>query len=112
MYVPNLRHCWICGSEYKYCEKCDPLHSWKTMACTRSHYQIVMIIDEYRNGVINVKEATEKFKNIGITLDSNFSEYLPEVAELIKKIISEGTIITVNKPKLEKNTNSTKYSKH
>ena len=91
MYVPNQRHCWICGTEYKYCEKCDPLHSWKTMA-SRLHYQIVMIIDEWRNRVISAKEATEKFKNVGITLDSDFSEYLPEVAELIKKIISEGTV--------------------
>ena len=93
MYVPNLRTCWICGTEYKYCEKCDPLHSWKTMACSRSHYQVVMIIDEWRNGVTTSVESTEKFKNIGITLDSDFSEYLPEVAELIKKIISEGTVI-------------------
>jgi hypothetical protein len=51
-----------------------------------------MIIDEWRNRVISAKEATEKFKNVGITLDSDFSEYLPEVAELIKKIISEGTV--------------------
>ena len=92
MYIPNQRHCWICGTEYKYCEKCDPLHSWKTMACSRSHYQIVMIIDEWRNGIVSAKEATEKFKNVGVTLDGDFSEYLPEVAELIKKIFSEGTI--------------------
>lgn len=92
MYVPNQRHCWICGAEYKYCEKCDPLHSWKTMACSRLHYQIVMMLDEWRNRVISAKEATEKFKNVGIAFDSDFSEYLPEVAELIKKIISEGTV--------------------
>lgn len=103
MNVPNLRRCWICGTEYKYCEKCDPLHSWKTMACTRNHYQIVMILDEYRNGVISAKEATEKFKNVGITFNSNFSEYLPEIAKLIKKIISDGTVVTVNKSKFEKN---------
>ena len=93
MYVPNMRTCWICGTEYKYCEKCDLLHSWKTMACSRSHYQVVTIIDEWRNGITTSVESTEKFKNIGITLDSDFSEYLPEVAELIKKIISEGTVI-------------------
>lgn len=105
MYVPNMRTCWICGTEYKYCEKCDPLHSWKTMACSRSHYQIVMIIDEWRNGITTSVESTEKFKNIGITLDSDFSEYLPEVAELIKKIISEGTVIkpvSIVKNKFEK----------
>lgn len=105
MYVPNLRTCWICGTEYKYCEKCDPLHSWKTMACSRSHYQVVMIIDEWRNGVTTSVESTEKFKNIGITLDSDFSEYLPEVAELIKKIISEGIVIkpvSIVKNKFEK----------
>ena len=100
-----MRTCWICGTEYKYCEKCDPLHSWKTMACSRSHYQVVMIIDEWRNGVTTSVESTEKFKNIGITLDSDFSEYLPEVAELIKKIISEGTVIKpvpITKNKFEK----------
>lgn len=100
-----MRTCWICGTEYKYCEKCDPLHSWKTMACSRSHYQIVMIIDEWRNGITTSVESTEKFKNIGITLDSDFSEYLPEVAELIKKIISEGTVIkpvSIVKNKFEK----------
>ena len=52
-----------------------------------------MILDEWRNRVISAKEAIEKFKNVGIAFDSDFSEYLPEVAELIKKIISEGTVI-------------------
>lgn len=109
MYVPNLRTCWICGTEYKYCEKCDPLHSWKTMACSRSHYQVVIILDEWRNGITTSVESAEKFKNIGITLDSDFSEYLPEVAELIKKIISEGTVI---KPvSIVKNKSEKKISK-
>lgn len=105
MYVPNLKHCWICGTEYKYCEKCDPLHSWKSVACTPNHYQVVMIIDEHRDGVITSKEATEKFKNIGITLDSDFSEYLPEVAIHIKTIISKGTVVSTehnDKPKFDR----------
>lgn len=109
MHVPNMRTCWICGTEYKYCEKCDPLHSWKTMACSRPHYQIVMILDGYRNNIIDVERACEMFGNIGITLNSDFSEYLPAVARDIRAILikakskNESKIKKVDKVEKPKN---------
>lgn len=50
-----------------------------------------MILTEYREHIIDAKEAAECFNNHGITLDSDFSEYLEAVARDIKIIIKKGT---------------------
>lgn len=84
--MANTRQCWICGKSYEYCSKCDRLNTWKLVGCTREHFQIANILDEFRGNVITAKEAKEKFKNIGITADS-LDNLLPEVADAIKAII-------------------------
>ena len=39
----NLANCWLCGAEHEYCPTCGQTHGWKYSACTREHYQILMI---------------------------------------------------------------------
>ena len=84
--MANTRQCWICGKSYEYCSKCDRLNTWKLVGCTREHFQIANILDEFRGNVITAKEAKEKFKNIGVTAD-NLDSLLPEVTNVIKAII-------------------------
>lgn len=83
--------CQICGKQYHYCEDCRKHGNWRRIADTPEHYQIAMILTEYREHIINDKEAAEFFRDCGITIDSDFSEYLEAVARDIKAIIKKGT---------------------
>ena len=83
----NTRTCWICGKEYEYCPHCRRYQTWKKHSCCPSHYQIEMIMNEFREGVTTKEEATIEFSNIGITEDYDFSNLLPAVARDIKEII-------------------------
>ena len=51
-----------------------------------------MILTDYREGVINDKEATRRFNDLGITIKSDFSVYLDAVARDIQKILKKGTV--------------------
>lgn len=70
------------------------------MACSHEHYQVLTIIREYREGIINAKEATVMFANIGITADTKL-DYLSEITSKVKSIIAEGTPKRVAKKKPE-----------
>lgn len=83
--------CQICGKKYHYCGDCRKYGNWRSITDTPEHYQIAMILTEYREHIIDAKEAAECFNNYGITLDSDFSEYLEAVARDIKAIIKKGT---------------------
>lgn len=82
--------CPICGKKYHRCGQCSSFKAWKAIADEYEHYQIAMILTQYREGISNAEESTEQFDKIGITGNSDFSIYLPAVARDIKKIISEG----------------------
>lgn len=82
--------CPICGKKYYRCGKCAKFKAWKSIADEYEHYQIAMILTQYREGISNAEESTEQFDKIGITGNSDFSVYLPAVARDINKILSEG----------------------
>lgn len=100
-----LQNCQICGNEYNYCFKCKKLDSWRAVADVPDCYSIYVILRDYREGVLTIKEATNKFAKIGITINSDFSKFLPAITRDIKTIISEGTVISTehnDKPKFDK----------
>ena len=84
-------NCWICGKEYNYCPNCEEYGSWRATACTSEHYQIHEVITEFREKVIDEKEATQLLSNIGITADSDLNNLLPSITAWIKDIIAKGT---------------------
>lgn len=85
---PNETECWICGKKYHYCPHCNRYEKWMETACCSEHYEINLILDEYRNGIVNKSQATEMFKNIGIDDNYDFSKILSAVARDIRLIIS------------------------
>lgn len=87
--MANKRQCWICGKEYEYCYKCNKLNSWKLTACSRTHFQIVNILDEYRGGVLSPEQAVEKFNNIGISKIDDLGDILPAVKRDIAAIFDK-----------------------
>lgn len=86
--------CLICDKEYNYCPHCKRYESWKMYTCCAEHYQIKLILTEFREGILTALEAKNKFQNIGIRLDYDFSEFLPEITRDIKIILN-----TKSKPK-------------
>ena len=84
----NNRSCWVCGKTYSYCPHCQSIGSWKAIACSPTHYQIYMILTEYRGGVISKEEATAQFTNIGID-EEELNTILDSVARDIKQIITD-----------------------
>lgn len=91
-------NCWICGKEYDACISCDKLNGWKRYTCSPEHYQIHVIISEYKQGIITAKEATEQFATYGITADSEL-HFLDKINKRIKAIIAEGTPKRIPKSK-------------
>lgn len=91
-------NCWICGKEYDACLNCNKTNGWKRFACSEEHYQIHQILSEYREGIINPKEATEMFEHLDIKADTELN-LLEAITTDIKAIIAKGTPKSVPKPK-------------
>ena len=86
--MANTRECWVCGKVYEYCYKCDKVNSWKLSACSRVHFQIITILNEYHGKVLTIKEAQQKLSNIGIDVNSDLSDLLPAVKAEIMQIVN------------------------
>ena len=81
------RSCWICGKDYDYCPHCKRAETWKSTTCSTEHYQIHLILQELREGVLTKIEAKQRLKNIGIDNNYNFDKMIPAVARDVKEII-------------------------
>ena len=95
--------CWICGKEYNYCPHCRRYQTWMKHSCSPKHYQIELLLEEYREGIVNKTEAAQCFCNIGIDENYDFSEFLPEVARDIKDIINFEDVPTKSVARAKKN---------
>lgn len=85
----NLVDCWLCGAEHEYCPTCGQTHGWKYMACTREHYQILMLKREYEAGVFTKEQTIDALKGYGISAENDLSWMIPEVEKEIREIIGE-----------------------
>lgn len=96
--MPDINtHCQICDKGYHYCNTCGERGNWRAYACSPECWQITLILTDYREGIINAKEATQQFEHIGITINSDLSAYLEGVGRDIKNIITNGTPKKSNK---------------
>lgn len=92
--------CWVCGKEHEYCPTCDKVHGWKYVADTHEHYQVYMIIEEYRNGVYTKEEAAKVLnETCGIKAESDLSWMLPNVEKGVREIIGKSKKYKSNKKK-------------
>ena len=101
----NLANCWLCGAEHEYCPTCGQTHGWKYSACTREHYQILMIKRECEDGVFSKEQAISEFERYNITPDRDLSWMIPEVEKEIRDIIGTGFIKPVRNTKKSDKTN-------
>ncbi len=91
MALANKKACTVCGKEYTYCPNCERLGSWKYYADTPECFQIFMIFSQIREGTLTEGEAVTQFWHIGITLDYDFSKFIPSVADEIKRMLTENS---------------------
>ena len=75
----NLTKCVICGKEYNYCPNCAGTNGWRLYTDTHEHYQIFTIFQQYNSEVFDKEKASEAFKAMGITADSDLSNLKPNI---------------------------------
>ena len=95
--------CWFCGAEHDYCPTCGDTHGWKYVADTHEHYQIYLVMNDFRSGMITKEEANDLFaKKCDIRAENDLSWMIPEVETYIREIIGEKnkTSKTTKKSKL------------
>ena len=101
--MANLTKCKICGNIYNYCPHCAGTNAWRFYADTHEHYQIHLILNNYKAGMYTKAKACKMFEELGITINSDLSNFLPEISDFIKKIVTveedtkEKTVISKTK---------------
>ena len=77
--MPEKNHnCIMCDNSYYYCETCNKINSWRTICDTARHYQLYMIIKDYRDNYISIDEAAEYIGIKTVTL-RNWIKKKPDI---------------------------------
>ena len=84
----NKCKCIICDREYETCNcESDALNkSWKIVCDTEEHYQLYMLISQYRIGSITKELAKTKLKRFDL---SDYKQYNKGVVSLIDEILKD-----------------------
>lgn len=82
--------CLICQCGYYACNSCDKNKGWKSITCTAHHYQIYMVVYEYRNKITSKQEAIDSFSYIDITYDkiNDYKNFKETIFETMKEILT------------------------
>lgn len=115
--------CRICGIEYEVCPTCAETKMytpWRIICDTATHYQIWLIIRQYKEGIISKETARERFTSLKIK-KSDYENFIPSVRQVIDEINSveqievteevatvEGNEETIEKPKAQRKKNTSK----
>lgn len=88
-------NCWICGTPHDFCPTCGQTHGWRYVADTIECYNIYIVIEQYKSGVFTKSDAIKALADkCDISVDTDISWMIPEVAETIREIIGEKTKTT------------------
>lgn len=81
--------CSICGKPYYQCAACPSGRAkpWLSIADTKNHYKIFMILADYTNKKIDAAKAKELLGKCDI---SDYRSFVPEVANAIGNILISG----------------------
>lgn len=106
----NNHKCDICGKDYYYCYSCSGIESftpWRTITDSIEHYKIFLIIKDYTNKYIDIKETKRLLSSQDL---SDLETFRYEIKNVINEILSyeEAVVNIVNKKKTSKIVNSEK----
>lgn len=83
--------CRVCGKEYDVCPTCASVRTytpWRTICDTSQHYQIWVIVDQYKKGVIGKTAARKMLQRVRIKV-GDAKGYIPAVRDMIQEILRE-----------------------
>lgn len=86
----NNKVCQICGIPYYACNKCNEIHSWRSVVDKPDCYKIYLILTEINQLIITEKEAAEEFRKVKLnltTLKKRKSEFTESVYNRIYAIL-------------------------
>lgn len=80
--------CRICGKQYKVCSHCETTRNrtpWRIITDTATHYQVWVIIQQYKKSIINRETARQMLSQVSIT-EEEIQGFIPAVQDMIKEI--------------------------
>lgn len=88
MAAKKLNWCRTCGKQYKVCYTCQNVKSYmpyRIICDTAAHYQIFLLIQEYRKGIITKETALEMLRAIPLEVGEE-KTFLPDVQKCLQEI--------------------------
>ena len=89
--MANVSWCRCCGKEYQVCPTCAEVKvykPWRIICDTAPHYQVWLIVSNYRKGIVDKAEAKKQLE--GVKLDKQLNRAKEILAfELTKLVHSE-----------------------
>lgn len=84
----GIRHCIICGKEYKYCPHCgadNKNETWRYLYDSESCMDIFTILSKYTNNHITKEEAKTQLKALKLSRDAKYTaEIQKQIDEIFK----------------------------
>lgn len=80
--------CRVCGREYSVCYTCahTKIHTpYRTICDTATHYQVFLLVEQYRKGLADPALAQSMLKNLRIS-DSEIESFIPAVRDTLLEI--------------------------
>lgn len=83
--------CILCGKEYETCNCNSDLSNkaWKVICDTSEHYQIYLILNDYKYGNIDKKSAKKLLNKFDL---SNYKKFNKSAVKLISSILIEDNL--------------------
>lgn len=81
--------CRVCGKEYKVCDHCETARNrtpWRIITDTPVHYQIWVIVYQYKSNLIDRNTAREMLLQVPFKMEE-IQSFIPSVREIIEEII-------------------------
>lgn len=80
--------CCVCGKEYEVCVSCQNiknLNPWRTICDTKEHYQVYIVVKDYKAKKITANEAKAMLENVNFDVHT-ISEYKDNVQKSLREI--------------------------
>ena len=84
----EMSECLLCGTKYEVCKFCTQVKRytpWRQMCDSSRHFQINMIVLDYRKGILKAAEAKEQLEQLKVTVDE-IKTFVPSVQETLLPI--------------------------
>lgn len=107
MAAKNMSNCFLCGAEYEVCKMCQNVMQytpWRRECDTARHWQIYMIVKDFRAGVLKADEAKKQLDHLKVTI-AEVKTFVSSVQATLLPLFEEKKVV------VKENTKSNKPAK-